>query len=173
MKYSLVLLYSLFSLNVFAQSDCEQGAKDFVAVKAPRTKEIKIVGQYLKKASDGTFKSCELSVKIEHASVRLNFDHNNFNPSYGDGGAFWPFGSYPLVEVPSDEYRSLMSYQCQADYKTGLAMDYTFREKNGWRKKKRYSFSVLANDVGTYDATLRDGDPELKAITCRGTIVEK
>ena len=96
MKYfSIIILFA--STTSFA--NCNETIEKFFAVHAPNTKELIVTGQYTKKSKKtGKYLACEAPVKKEVDHLVLDIDHLKFNPLYGDGGAFWPFGNYPTVE---------------------------------------------------------------------------
>lgn len=173
MKYLLLLSISLTSLNAFASS-CNDAIESFFAKHAPNTKEILITGKYTEKSEKtDMYLDCEVPVKKEATHFKLNIKPEKFNPNYGDGGAFWPFGNYPTVEQESDNYRSVNYYTCSAD-ENGFSIDFSYNELSGWYKSYRYSLSVLRNTDGEFELSLRDGDGGLfaSAVSCKGSLSE-
>lgn len=167
-----LLMLALVSTPSMADTDCTQGIRATLSGWAPATGKVTLAGKYTKKSRSGEYKACELSIKLDGNQLVPEFTHEKFNPNFGDGGAFWPFGSYPTTEQPSDQYRRLNYFTCSAS-QNGFSIDYSYGELNGWYKSKRYSLSLERNSDGSYDASLRDGEPDLRAVTCRGDISEK
>lgn len=170
---ALVLFFALSSTSLMAaENDCTQGIQATLAGWAPKTGIVTLTGKYTKKSQSGEYKACELSIKLDGNRLVPDVNPQKFNPNYGDGGAFWPFGNYPTAEPASDDYKSVAYFTCWAN-PNGFSIDYGYKEQSGWYKSKRYSLSLEKNSDGSYEASLRDGDPGLRAVSCRGEISEK
>lgn len=172
MKFILMLTACLLTTTAFAKSTCQNNIETFIAKKAPHSKEILVSGHYTKKSADGSYKNCALSITTDGTELAPDFSSKSFNPRYGDGGAFWPFGTYTMEQPVSDQYREILGYSCKAG-EDGFATDLYYKNKSGWHEKKRYILSVLPVGNGTYDVTLGDGEPSIQPVTCRGVISEK
>lgn len=175
MKGSILFFFFFASIvTANAGTDCTADVEKVLSDLAPKTGEVKIVGKYNKKSESGEYKNCSLSIKLDGTRVVPKFSHTEFNPMNGDGGAFWPFGSYPTVEIPTNEYNKLISYNCSAK-DNGFSVDYIYKSRSGWRKTSRYTLSLEKNKSGTYDASLRAGNGSVfeKLTTCTGTISEE
>lgn len=174
MKYSLLMTAFIFSISFANAGDnCTAEIGNFLSDLAPKTGIVKVTGKYTKKSESGEFKDCSLSIKLNGNQLVPNFTPESFNPSYGDGGAFWPFGMYPTVEIETNEYSRLRYYECAAGEK-GFGIDYIYKSRSGWRKSSRYSLELEKNSDGTYSASLRAGSGYIhdKLVTCKGTISE-
>lgn len=172
MKLTFLLTASLLCASTsFAKSSCQENIEAFIAKKAPNSKEILVSGSYTQKSKDGTYKKCALSIKTDGTELTPDFSAESFNPRYGDGGAFWPFGTYTMEQPVSDEDRTVLGYSCKADAE-GFSTD-SYYKNSGWPGAKRFILSVLPNANGTYDVTLGDGDPRVSPVTCRGVLSEK
>lgn len=155
-----------------AAGDCRQGIKAFFDTIAPKTSEIQVSGTYTKPSKDGTFKACSLSIVNEDVRLKPKFTSSGFNPGYGDGKAFWPFGTYPTFAPVTSEYEEVLAYDCSAD-ENGFIVEYRYQSKSGFQEKKHYMLSVVLTPERTYDVSLRDGDGGLPVVTCRGSLSEK
>lgn len=172
MKLTLLLTASLLCASTsFAKSSCQENIEAFMAKKAPNSKEILVSGSYTQKSKDGTYKKCALSIKTDGTELTPYFSAQSFNPQYGDGGAFWPLGTYTMEQPVTDQYRTILGYSCKADAE-GFSTDLYYKN-SGWPDKKRFILSVLPNATGTFDVTLVDGDPRANPVTCRGLLSEK
>ena len=172
MKFILLLSVSLLTTTAFAKSACQNNIEAFIAKKAPHSREILVTGHYTKKSTDGSYKKCALSITTDGTNLVPDFSNESFNPRFGDGAAFWPFGTYTMEQPVSNEYRTILGYSCKAG-EDGFSIDLYFKMQSGWHEKKRYILSVLPVGNGTYDVTLGDGEPSIQPVTCRGVISEK
>lgn len=171
MKFLAALL--LLSTTAFAETTCNDAIEKFFATYAPNTKELVVTGKYTEKSEKtGEYLACEAPVKKEAARLVMSVKPEKFNPGYGDGGAFWPFGNYPTVDQESDEHRSVNYFYCSANA-DGFSIDFSYSELGGWYKSKRYKLSVTKNSDDSYDYSLLDGNPSSDVVTCRGALSER
>lgn len=163
-----VLALVLIHQNAFAT--CASGVKSFYNMISPTATSLKITGLYTHKSKKTkTHLPCEVIISLEESHLTPDLNPAHFNPNYGDGGAFWPFGTYPIVERVSDDYQTVISQTCISD-KDGFNIDFVYREKSGWRKLKRFSLSLFRSEDQLFTLALRDGTPSLPAVACRGTV---
>lgn len=173
-KLFLLSALALSSAVAHANTDnCTADIEKVLSNLAPATGEVKITGKYSKKSESGEFKACSLSIRLDGTRLVPSYTHEEFNPSNGDGGAFWPFGSYPTEEVPTNDWNRLKTYSCSASADS-FKIDYSYKSLSGWRKSSRYTLGLEKNRDGSYSASLRAGNGSVRddLVTCIGTISE-
>lgn len=170
MKIAIVTTALILSSSLVYAQDCEQGVGDFFDSVAPSTREIIVKGKYIKKSRQtGEYKTCELSVKQEDGRLITSWDNEKLDPNNGDGGALWPFNSFPTSLPESDSFRIVRSYNCSANQQ-GFFVDFSYRS-SGRLKGMRNGLKISKNDDATYDVKLTTGRGD--SVVCRGEISEK
>ena len=174
-KSTLVVGLSLLTLsgNLLADDSCTADIEKVISNISGESKVIKIKGQYTQKSQNGAYKDCSIGLKLEGDNLSPIFTHEEYNPTYGDGGAFWPFGSYPTKTRPTDQYNRLISFQCGTSDES-FFIDYMYKSRSGWRKSSRYTLKLEKNNDSSYSVSLRAGNGSLRdpLVTCRGDLVK-
>ncbi len=173
-SFVIALTCLAFSGNLLAEDSCTADIGNVISKVSGENKIVKVRGQYTKKSDNGTYKDCTVAVKLEGDNLIPIFNHSEFNPTYGDGGAFWPFGSYPTKTRPTDDYNRLLSFNCGTSNES-FYMDYMYKSRSGWRKSSRYSIKFEKNEDASYSLSLRAGNGSLRdeLVTCRGDLVQE
>jgi hypothetical protein len=154
----------------FAEA-CDEGIDRFFGTIAPTSKEIKVVGHYTKKSREtGEYKACELTIKKEDGSLTPRWDNSKLDQNNGDGGALWPFSTFPTIEPKSDDYRIVTYFNCSAS-EDGFTTAFSYRHKSNVFVNKKSGLSISKNSSGTYDVLLTTGKRE--SVVCRGELSEK